>query len=535
MIGFELSGSLWTTTLLTFVTYRFIVVIYNLTLHPLRQILGPWTWSATRLPFHIALVRGTIIHDIQSLHKKYGPVLRIAPNEVTFAHPNAYAAILQPRPGQPQFLKHPLWWAQMRGQPVSLLSAIDPGKHAQIKRVLSPAFTTRALRGHGLFIQRHVNLLVQLLMELVMDDTRSERAGQQNENKENSGREKGRKRNAKVNMTPWFTTFDIFGDLGFGKSFDCLEHSRYHSWVLFLFEGVKAAAFIISTRYHPLLDSLLIKCVPPSLRRVQQNHFQQIIDKVNRRLNWELSRPDVMSFVLDEEGNSKLPDGELQATFSVLITAGSETSATALTGSLNFLVQTPDYAITLDALRDLPYLNAVLHEGLRLCPPIPRNLPRLVPEGGRMVCGVWLPDGIPVSIQAYSLNRSPKYFHNATTFIPERWLKSVTTDPNSPFNKDTRHAVQPFSIGPRSCIGQDLAWAELRLILAKLVWSFELETVKGEEIKWEELRTFLLIERKPVNVRLTLRAGGLVIHFAYQYRTVFVTRLGTMANSEYCT
>ncbi|KAL4962144.1 cytochrome P450 [Aspergillus stella-maris] len=142
-----------------------------------------------------------------------------------------------------------------------------------------------------------------------------------------------------------------------------------------------------------------------------------------------------MSFVLDEEGNSKLPVDELQATFSVLTTAGSETSATALTGTLNYL--------------------------------------------------------IPVSIQAYTLNRTPKYFHNATTFAPQRWLISATTDPSSPYYNDARHAVQPFSMG-----------------LALLVWSFEFEAVMGEEVKWEELRTFLLIERKPVNVRLTLRAGG---------------------------
>ncbi|KAL4962145.1 uncharacterized protein BDV14DRAFT_203122 [Aspergillus stella-maris] len=157
MIGFELSSSLWTTTLLAVATYRLTRIIYNLTLRPLRHIPGPWTWSATRLPYHIALFKGTVIHDIQSLHEKYGPVLRIAPNEM--------------------------------------------------------------------FIQRYVNLFVQRLMELVVDNTKS--AEQQNKWEENSGREKRSNKSAKVDMTPWFnyTTFDIFGDLGFGESFDCLEHS----------------------------------------------------------------------------------------------------------------------------------------------------------------------------------------------------------------------------------------------------------------------------------------------------------------------
>ncbi|KAL4946724.1 hypothetical protein BDV06DRAFT_208597 [Aspergillus oleicola] len=464
MIDYVFSGGFWTTTL---VAYRLLLIIYNIALHPLAKIPGPLAWSATRLPFHYALIKGSIIHDIQFLHEKYGPVLRIAPNEVTFAHPDAYTAILQHRSGLPQFLKDPVWWAQMPGHPPHLLSAIDPGKHAQIRRVLTLAFTPKALRAHEPYIQKYVNLLVQRLREL---------------------------------------------------------HSRYHYWISFLFEGVKAASFVMSTRYYPLLDFALMKCIPPSLRKIHEDHFQQVVDKVQRRLSWELQRPDVKSYVLDEDGNPKLPADELCANFMVLTTAGSETSATALTGTLNYLVQNSEYLlqlesevrsafaslddITLDAVRDLPFLNAVLHEGLRLCPPLPWVLPRLVPEGGQEVCGAWLPGGTPVSIQPYTINRSPKFFHNPTTFAPQRWLKSATSDPSSPFYNDRRAAMKPFSVGPRACLGQDLAWAELWLILAKLVWNFEFGVVHGEEVKWEELRTFLLVERRAVNVQISLREGA---------------------------
>lgn len=71
--------------------------IYNLYFHPLANVPGPRAWSATRLPYVWALLRGTIVHDFQKLHAEYGPILRTAPNEVTFAQQEAWPDIFQPR------------------------------------------------------------------------------------------------------------------------------------------------------------------------------------------------------------------------------------------------------------------------------------------------------------------------------------------------------------------------------------------------------------------------------------------------------
>ncbi|KAL4747482.1 hypothetical protein BDW72DRAFT_209612 [Aspergillus terricola var. indicus] len=500
------SSTLWATVLLAILAYRLARITYNLYLHPLSSIPGPRAWAASRLPFVYALIRGSIIHDFQKLHEQYGPIIRIAPNEVTFAHPEAYTDIFQPRPdqGQGQFLKDPLWWARQPGHPDSLLSVISPEKHAHMRRILSPGFTARALRKQEPFVQKYVNMLVAQLQDIVSKSP-----------------------SAHINMTPWFnyTTFDIFGDLGFGESFDCLQHSRYHPWIALLFDSVKAAGFVIATRYYPLIESILLKCVPPSMRKIQRDHYQQIVDKVQRRLSWELQRPDFMSYVIDEGGSLRLDAGELYATFMILTTAGSETTATALTGTLNYLVNhSPESlhrlenevrsafssldAITLDAVRSLPFLNAVIQEGLRLCPPIPWVLPRLVPQGGSIICGIWLPGGTPVSIQAYTLNRDPALFHRSTSFLPERWLDSSTSNPASCFFNDRRQVVQPFAIGPRACLGQRLAWAEMRLILAKLIWMFDFGAIDDQCVRWEDLRTYLLVERKPINVRISLRTVG---------------------------
>lgn len=117
-----------------------------------------------------------------------------------------------------------------------------------------------------------------------------------------------------------------------------------------------------------------------------------------------------MSHVIVGDNKEGLSLDETNATFMVLTTAGSETTATVLGGTLNYLVRHPDKManligeirerfhsyeeVTLEALRTLPYLNAVISEGLRLCPPLPWMLPRKVPAKGDTVCGVWLPGGV---------------------------------------------------------------------------------------------------------------------------------------------
>ena len=155
-----------------------------------------------------------------------------------------------------------------------------------------------------------------------------------------------------------------------------------------LFNSVKAASFVSTTKFYPLINWLLMKCIPPSLKKMQDNHFKFIADKVERRMNWEMERPDLISHTLKEAKEGKgMSRGEIDSTFAILATAGSETTATVLGGIMNYLTINPDKCdilvnkirsrfqseseINMAAVKDLPYLNAVIHEGLRLCPPVP--------------------------------------------------------------------------------------------------------------------------------------------------------------------
>jgi cytochrome P450 len=381
-----------------FAKYPFVKIVYNLYFHPLKKIPGPGSWSCSRLPFVWALLKGTLIHDIERLHRKYGPVLRIAPDEVTFAKAEAYNDIFHSRPDHQVFLKDLVWWKRQPGHPDSLISAVNPDKHARIRRALTPAFTPLALKAQEPILQKYVDLLVAKLEEQVDQGISGEG----------------------FDISPWmhFTTFDIFGDLGFGESFNCLQHSEFHPWISILFNSVKAATYVAAARFYPIIEFMLMACIPPSLRKMQRDHYQLIADKVHRRMNWEMERPDIMSHVIQQQSVEKsLSIGEIEATFMILTTAGSETSATTLTGAIHYLTRCPEKLailttelsqtfqsrnqITLDILQNLPYINAVLQEALRLCPPLPWILPRRVPIGGGSVCGIQLPGGVSEKIYRF--------------------------------------------------------------------------------------------------------------------------------------
>lgn len=221
-------------------------------------------------------------------------------------------------------------------------------------------------------------------------------------------------RSTRVNIVNWymFLTFDILGDLGFGESFNCLENSTYHPWVQTIFSYFKSSAFVGALRMYFTMsvDKMLMRCIPTSVKQASQDHYQWAVDKVHRRMNLETQRDDFMSHILRHNDETGMTIPEIESNTSVLIVAGSETCGTVLSGTTNYLTKSPnayrklteeirssfsrEEDMTLDSLTDLPYLNAVIEEGLRLCPPNGSGLSHVVPSAGDTVCGEWLPEGV---------------------------------------------------------------------------------------------------------------------------------------------
>lgn len=156
---------------------------------------------------------------------------------------------------------------------------------------------------------------------------------------------------------------------------------------------------------------------------------------------------------------------ELIGAAVIFLAAGSETTATLLSGALYLLLThresleqltaeirttfKSESDIDMHSTTNLPFLQAVLQESLRLYPPAPNTFPRRTPAPGEIVCGRFVPAKTTVGVHQWSANRSSLNFYLPDTFVPERWMGR-----DKRFENDKRDACQPFSFGPRNCIGQ---------------------------------------------------------------------------------
>ncbi|CAG8927155.1 unnamed protein product [Penicillium salamii] len=486
----------------------FLWLIYSIAyafFSPLRHFPGPFLWCISRIPSNISVLRGTNHLDILALHAKYGPVVRIGPNELAFNTPQAFRDIYGAGLGGTCFPKDRSHYEPPANGVDHLVCAVDDACHARQRRLIAHAFSKKALREQEGLVGGYVDTLITKLRTSIREGT------------------------SVVDIKAWmnFTTFDITGDLMFGESFDCLKDKRLHPWIGMIFKSMKAIAFIGVVNQFPALRGLLNKLLPGDVKRVGQEHFELTAQKVDKRLEANISRSDFLSAMLHnglseqvgqyDAGERIMTRAEIHSngfillTLTSLIVAGSETSATLLSGCIYYLCRTPrvmakltteirssftqDSNMTFRALEPLTYLAAVIDESLRMYPPFVTSLARLVPTGGALVSGHFVPESTVVACHHYASYHSESNFRYPDQFIPERWLD----DPA--FANDRKDVLQPFSLGPRGCLGKELANCEIRLILCKLLFNFDLQ-LHPESVNWPDQKVYYLWSKPPLMVSL---------------------------------
>lgn len=104
-----------------------------------------------------------------------------------------------------------------------------------------------------------------------------------------------------------------------------------------------------------------------------------------------------------------------------------------------------------------------------------------------------------MTVPQWAINHSASNFKDPDSFIPERWL------PNTGFDTDVKEAMQAWSVGPRNCIGKNLAYLELRLIFASVIWNFDLKLSEKCQ-NWMEQKTWISWEKGPLLVQASMTA-----------------------------
>jgi len=331
------------------------------------------------------------------------------------------------------------------------------------------------------------------------------------------------------------TTFDIIGDLTFGEPFGCLQNLQTQNYVGLLVESLEAFPVLYAMRYFPWIKRLGSLVVDQSRLAKRQEYREWVTSRVQKRTQQETQRSDFMTEILGDHGEKgeALSDDELVSNAQVLVTAGSETTATLLSGATYLLLKNPEVMqklkdevrgrwksydeIALRSVNEAPYLVAVISEALRYYPPVPTGFYRRVPPGGEIISGVFIPEGTSVAVSSYPTHHTERNFKDPEAFIPERWMGDAE------YADDLRSSCQPFSFGPRACLGkvrnnssmynpesskqgltstQNLAYAEMRLILAKMIWSFDFKLDPASENWLKENKVFGIWKKPALSVHM---------------------------------
>ena len=463
--------------------YGIISSLYYLLLHPLRNHPGPPLLAINGFLIQRMLLRGTLARDLLKLHEKYGPVVRIGPNKVSYAASQAYKDIYMRHGSKPDFEK------DLRGVPpypngVSSMQRSNQVDHARMRKLFSHAFSEKGLREQEPLVRGHVDDFITALREEAVKGP--------------------------LNMVSWFSyiTFDIVSDLGFAEPFGCVERRKPHPWMVDI-PNVLTCQNAIEAYKKMGLGWVWPLLVAKPLQQSIQNCMDYTRKQLDKRISHGKERGDFWDKVIDSSGQLHgLSRKEWESNAHLFILAGSETTATLLSGLFFLLPRHADRVakltaeldghfeseeqITLLSVHKLTYMLAVIDEALRLYPPTPLNFDRRAPKEGAIVCDRFIPGDVSLSrlsihndtdhgvqtsvmVPQYPMHRMPENFHDPHAFHPERFLPPDHPDYDSRFAGDNRSALVPFAVGPSDCLGRNLAYAEMRLIVAKLLWNFEVE------------------------------------------------------------
>ncbi|CAJ2512514.1 Uu.00g055290.m01.CDS01 [Anthostomella pinea] len=430
---------------------------------PLSEVPGPWYARWTDLPIKYLGLTGRKPIYIQTLHLKYGPIVRVSPREVYVADP---AAAQQIHRIKKKFLKDP-WYANFVSGQDSVFSARDVDVHRRHRKLLSAPLSEPGLKAFLPQVEAKVRLAIQ-------------RMGEEAETR------------GAADILKWwmFMATDVIGELSFGESFRMLEHGKMNQYGADL-QAIGSFAALRTTfpflfrlaRVYNVPVPFMNKAKAASLRIL--SYAAESIQRHRTIVENEGSnaRPTLLSKLYKAGDDETMTQNEMCGNAQSFIVAGSDTTSNTLTylvwavcrhpavkaKLIKELEQLPDDFVY-DDVKGLPYLDQVIDETLRLYPAAPSGLPRAVPPEGVELAGYHLPGGYTVSTQAYSLHLNDDAFPEPHVFNPERWEKPTRL---------MKDSFMPFGGDSRNCLGLHLALMELRLATTRFFRAFPNATVSG--------------------------------------------------------
>jgi cytochrome P450 len=368
----------------------------------------------------------------------------------------------------------------------SLFSDLNPHRHGLQRRKFSSLYSMSALIGYEPFVNNCTSLLCHRFNEIAQ-------AGKT------------------VNLQHWLQcyAFDVIGEITFANRFGFLDMGEDKEGVFGAIDerGIYSTFVGIFPWIHPILYPLLPKTgghgyvFNYTLRQIEE---RQKSLKDPRNAGRE-GPPDIMTKILlaHEADPNKMTEIDLITMCQSNIGAGSDTTAITLSSILYHLLKYPrtyqvlrneiDTAakegtvsdpVTFKEAQDLPYLQAVIKEALRMHSATGLPMQRVVPPTGTTIAGHFIPAGSSVGINAWVAHRNTSiYGPDAEQWRPERWLEFEQQGRGAEVEK---YALA-FGMGSRTCIGKNISLLEMSKLVPQLVRKFDFQL--DEELEKEGLKS----------------------------------------------
>ncbi|KAI0482555.1 cytochrome P450 [Xylariaceae sp. FL0804] len=476
------------------VAYR---CIYNLYFHPAAKYPGPKLAAVSNVWYAYQWITGRYPMVIAKALKQYGDVVRVAPNELVFITPKAASDIYAPQVrGLEYFPKADfisLGWPDQ-----GLSWETDPVRHQQKAKKLLPAFSSKSLKTKEATIHKYIDIFVQSMKEL-------------------GGGEQG------VELRKWadWLAMDIAADLTYSREMHQVEERKPSPYLESIWDANFFVVMHTNAKKFPLLGWLQYFSVPPTavgnyVRALGEN-TRAFARRVEARGNTQ--HPDHFDQLLppDAPVPPKRDQQSLETICLHVLLAGYEPMSSSFLCIVAFSLQNPDSHkhlvreirdafpryedINADALASLTFLHATIMEQLRIAVVGATGQPRVSP--GAMVDGHFIPKGVHVQYGNYAFTRDPRYFHDPYDYRPQRWLPRDHPYWDPVYANDARDDFHPWSQGIRACPGISLSLREIRLIVAKVLWAFDVELAPGQgRVDFEkDFRLYGMLEKPDVWVR----------------------------------
>ncbi|KAF2971356.1 hypothetical protein GQX73_g2178 [Xylaria multiplex] len=480
----------WEPILVTIVLHFVSLAVYRLFWHPLARFPGPKLAAVTRYveAYYDVVCNGQYEFKIAEMHEKYGPIIRISPHELHISDPNFFETLIS-RDGR----WNKYYWAVRAFQAdLATICAVDHDVHRRWRAPLG-TFLSKANVSHKQdVISRSVSKLCYRLDEFA-------------EHNRGLG-------DAHLKFSPVVSSFtrDVATEFLFGESHNNLDHPDFNPGLTTV---LQASGAIWRITKHVRWYGRLMKSLPLSLvERLSDENGKAFLVFLKDMIRLtkviysasgnQTLDADKSHTLVDEILESDLPlsDKSFERCFDEAITVSSaafETTAHSIRvilyhvyreeNTLNNLrdelaaarAKRPSQTLELADLERLPYLTAVLTEGLRLAPALATRQARVAPDRDLVYDSWTIPAGTPVGMTTIFMHRDPELYPNPEQFIPERWV-----DTNQ--RRKAEKTFAPFSKGSRICVGMHLAWAELYMFIATIIPRYDLcfNAAAYDDIKW---------------------------------------------------